>query len=78
MKPEARLIDWKVRPGSRLVGEVTGHPRLLDGDLVTTSCVIGVSVVDGRMVAETSNTRYRLSKNEAQEGLLSALVGGPK
>lgn len=56
-KQQARLENWS-RFGEQLVGEVYGHPRFEDGEVVRTSRVLKMD----DKVAETMNTDYTLGE----------------
>jgi hypothetical protein len=58
-KQEARLENW-YRLGDRLVGQVYGHPRFEDGELITTSAVLREKQVGEKQLAETVYTYYML------------------
>ena len=62
VKQKAYLRGWSIesRGGkwAHLVGEVFGHPKLMDGHLITTSPILKLDI-PGRS-AETMNTIYML------------------
>lgn len=60
-KPRAKLTGAWVY-GERMVGRVYGHPRVVDGTLVTTSRIL---TRDGNVV-ETQNTVYEVEWAEGK------------
>lgn len=62
-KQTAHLENWKKSTfHNSLTGYVTGHPKLEDGDLITTSKILNLD--EENNTVETLNTIYTLGKKE--------------
>lgn len=59
-KPKARLENWYVGYDDCLYGNVYGHERLPDGEMVRTSRVVTFDAETKK--AETKNTHYQLGE----------------
>lgn len=65
VKQEALIRNWQI-DGEVLIGEVYGHPRIIDGHRVRTSTIVKFNKKAG--IVETLHTYYKLEGyNESEE-----------
>lgn len=57
-RQKAKLEDWYVGSDNLLHGNVYGHPKIPDGEFITTSRIVTLNSENGE--AETLNTNYKL------------------